>query len=241
MLQKNIGSTEQKTKVTKNLIEKYIDEVYLTGINHQILEEGKKISNNLLSLVKQDRFLGTLLDQYENEASIFKGHLFLTTILSVVTCQTLDWRSERTINTITISAMFHDIGKIKLPLDLREKPVELMEKHELTLYRKHTAYGVELLSGNPLITEAIRQVVYQHHEYTDGSGFPNGLSGLKIYPPAKVVGLCSEFATFLIQNKISPLEGVKKFFGLTGNIAKFEASVLRAFLKNFQQDKRALT
>ncbi len=78
-----------------------------------------------------------------------------------------------------IGALLHDIGKMVIPEDILNKPGALTND-EFSAMKKHVANGVDFLRDNPRISTTAIQVVSQHHERFDGSGYPNRLSGNNI-------------------------------------------------------------
>ncbi len=81
--------------------------------------------------------------------------------------------------TVLLSAgLLHDIGKLKIPLEILTKPGKLTDE-EFKLMKKHSKYGYDILKTKPLDAR-IALVALQHHERYDGSGYPYGLSGDEI-------------------------------------------------------------
>jgi DNA-binding response OmpR family regulator len=110
----NIPSADTRTKVntTKNLAEKYIEEVYTSGLKPQLIEEGKKICQNMYTLIKKDPDLASLMAMYEEYDPPAYAHLFLVSFLASITCQNLEWSSQRTVEIIAFGSLLHDIGKL---------------------------------------------------------------------------------------------------------------------------------
>lgn len=234
---KNVAPIEKKVGYTKTVVEKYIQEVYTTGFKPGLVDEGKKICENIYNIVQKEQDLHKILKSYEDYDPPAFAHLFLVSFFSVITCKNLDWAGSRTTEVVALASLFHDIGFLKLPPGLREKPVNTMSKKEIELYHSHPQLGAEMLSKFPSIPVAATQIVYQHHEYVNAEGFPNNLNGTKIYPLAKIVGLCDAFAEFLIENKLSPLEGLKQFASYRSNITKFDPAIFKALVLGFVKEK----
>jgi len=100
--------------------------------------------------------------------------------------------SEPELSALTLSALLHDIGKIRVPEELLMKPGKLSEE-EMRLVRKHTVYGYELLRETKGITHRIALVALQHHEREGGSGYPFGLKQDKIDPFSSIVAVADVF------------------------------------------------
>jgi len=88
---------------------------------------------------------------------------------------------------IFVAAMVHDIGKIEIPSEILAKPGKLSSL-ESKLVQKHAEAGKRILSQ--IKTEwPIDEIVYQHHERLDGSGYPRGLMSGEILLAAKIIAV----------------------------------------------------
>jgi len=87
--------------------------------------------------------------------------------------------SKETIREIALGGLLHDIGKAHVPEAILNKPGKLTDD-EFAKMQSHVNASLHLLQGVPGISEVTRQVVAQHHERIDGSGYPNRLSGKEI-------------------------------------------------------------
>lgn len=80
------------------------------------------------------------------------------------------------IQTLATGGLLHDIGKAKIPLAILDKPCGL-DPDEFAVMKFHTVYGDSFLRDHTTVSPAIRSLVRHHHEYLDGSGYPDGLKG----------------------------------------------------------------
>jgi HD-GYP domain-containing protein (c-di-GMP phosphodiesterase class II) len=86
-----------------------------------------------------------------------------------------------------MAAMVHDIGKISIPSEILTKPARL-NPVEFALVKRHPESSYIILKDIPY-TWPIADIVRQHHEKLDGSGYPLGLKGDAILPEAKVLAV----------------------------------------------------
>jgi len=84
--------------------------------------------------------------------------------------------SEREIKELALAAFFHDIGKMKIPKEVLNKPAKLDVK-EMEIMRRHTSIGYRYIKENFEVPDRIARVALDHHERYGGKGYPNGLSG----------------------------------------------------------------
>ena len=95
------------------------------------------------------------------------------------------------LEEIEIACLFHDVGKIRVPDAILHKhgPLSAKERAEM---KKHAEYGSELLSKAPSLFKYI-PTVRHHHEWYDGTGYPDGLAGDKIPKSAAIVSLADAY------------------------------------------------
>lgn len=94
---------------------------------------------------------------------------------------------------IFYASPMHDIGKLGIPDHILLKPAPLSE-NEWQIMKTHTTLGREILSGNnsPYL-EMGAQIAMSHHEYWDGSGYPQGLRGDEIPLAARIMTICDVY------------------------------------------------
>jgi putative nucleotidyltransferase with HDIG domain len=98
------------------------------------------------------------------------------------------------------AAMFHDIGKARIPLAVLDKPGRL-DPEERALIETHPAAGYEVLKGNVGVSAEILDAVRHHHEYLDGSGYPDALCAARISDIVRILTISDIFAA-LIEHRV---------------------------------------
>lgn len=111
--------------------------------------------------------------------------------------------AEPDIERLYSAAMFHDIGKAKIPLTILDKPAAL-DAHERALIETHPAAGYEVLKGNAGISPEILDAVRHHHEYLDGSGYPDALSDASISDVVRMLTIADIFAALIEHRHYKP-------------------------------------
>jgi PAS domain S-box-containing protein len=95
--------------------------------------------------------------------------------------------SEEKINVINMTAAIHDIGKIIVPVEILVKPTKL-STIEFDIIKVHPQTGYDIVK-NIDFPWPIAQIILQHHERINGSGYPQGLTGKDIMLKAKIIGV----------------------------------------------------
>jgi putative two-component system response regulator len=118
------------------------------------------------------------------------GHLERVRCLALNLALALNWNSEEIV-ILEFGAILHDIGKIIVPSRLLKKTGPL-DDEEWKLMRQHPQVGAKMLDGVDHLKTAIPYVLY-HHEWWNGSGYPNGLSGNQIPREGRLLAIVDAF------------------------------------------------
>jgi len=114
------------------------------------------------------------------------GHQRRVSELACAIGRKLDLPEER-IDGLAVAGLLHDIGKISIPAEILSKPTRLSET-EFALIKGHPQVGFDLL--RPIqFPWPVAQIVLQHHERMDGSGYPQGLTGEEILLEARILAV----------------------------------------------------
>lgn len=114
------------------------------------------------------------------------GHQERVTELAVAIAKEMHFTEDH-LKAVRIAGMLHDIGKIYVPAEFLSRP-GLISRNELNVLRDHTEAGHEILKGIAF-EYPIADIIMQHHERMDGSGYPLGLSGDRILLEARIIGV----------------------------------------------------
>ena len=114
------------------------------------------------------------------------GHQRRVAELACAIALELGWDEAR-LKSLRIAARLHDIGKIILPAEILAKPGRLSEI-EMQLIRQHAAAGAEVVSSIGF-EQNVAEMIHQHHERLDGSGYPAGLRDGEILPEARILAV----------------------------------------------------
>jgi len=95
--------------------------------------------------------------------------------------------SEETQATVLMAGVVHDIGKIQVPAEILANPGHLSAA-QFEIIKMHPSAGYDILKEISF-TQPIAEIVKQHHERLDGSGYPDGLTGDNILIEAQIIGV----------------------------------------------------
>lgn len=144
------------------------------------------------------------------------------------------------IEGLNLACLVHDFGKIKVPAEILTKP-GLLDDIEFSLIKQHCQIGFEILK--PIdFPWPIAQIVLQHHERLDGTGYPHGLKGGEILLEAKVLGVADVVEAMVSHRPYraalgvgAALEEISRYRGV-----RFDESVVDACVKLFREQGYSL-
>ena len=135
------------------------------------------------------------------------GHQERVTQLATAIAKEMNFGEDH-IKAIQTAGMLHDIGKIYVPAEFLSRPGKI-SAHELSVLRDHANAGYEILKtieyGYP-----IAEIVYQHHERMNGSGYPRGLSGDQILIDASIIAVADVVESIASPRPYRPSLGTTK-------------------------------
>lgn len=114
------------------------------------------------------------------------GHQRRVALIAAEIAKKLSWPQEK-IEGLYLAAMVHDIGKMAVPSDILTKPTHLTNL-EMQLVKEHVETGYQILKDIPF-PWPIAEMVRQHHERLDGSGYPRKLTSEAILDEAKILAV----------------------------------------------------
>ncbi len=135
------------------------------------------------------RDLMRLADDVELKDKGSADHCARVSRLAVKMGRRLDLSSDRLL-LLDYGAYLHDLGKVKVPLEILLKPTRLTEA-EWVIIKKHPTYGRELVEGTAM--SDVGPILEQHHERFDGSGYPHGLAGAEVLTESYLVAVADSF------------------------------------------------
>jgi HD-GYP domain-containing protein (c-di-GMP phosphodiesterase class II) len=168
------------------------------------------------------------------------GHESRVADIAVAIGKEMGWPGER-LHGLYVAAQVHDIGKISIPAEILTKPTKL-SAGEWALIREHPETGYAILKNIPF-GWPIAEIVRQHHERLDGSGYPLSLKGDAILPEAKVIAVADMVEAMASHRPYRPaiklniaLKQIKREAG-----SKLDAEAVRVCAALFREKRLVLT
>jgi HD-GYP domain-containing protein (c-di-GMP phosphodiesterase class II) len=169
------------------------------------------------------------------------GHQLRSTDLARAIATEMGLPQEK-IDGIRMAGSIHDIGKLSIPAEILSKPTRLTEL-EFSLIKEHSQKGYDMLKDveSPW---PLAEIVYQHHERMDGSGYPRNLKGDDILMEARIMAVADVVESMASHRPYRPalgieaaLEEIKKNKGILYDDAVADACLRLFQEKDFQLER----
>jgi len=135
------------------------------------------VENMTLSVLRNSGALTSLARVKQKDNYTFQ-HSVSVGVLLINFCQHLGLGRE-IIQQAAVGGLLHDIGKMKTPIGVLNKPAKLSDE-ELLIMKQHVMHGIAILQNTTGVTPLSLSIAAQHHERVDGSGYPARLKGNEI-------------------------------------------------------------
>ncbi|MEZ8393111.1 HD-GYP domain-containing protein [Vibrio cyclitrophicus] len=138
---------------------------------------------------------------------------------------------------LVIGALVHDIGKITIPSQILNKPGKLMPA-EYKLLQSHSEVGAKIFH-EVIFPWPIVEMIEQHHERLDGSGYPNGFKGNEILLEARIIAVADTFDAMASDRPYRKAVGAEKAINTLerGRNKLYDPCVVDAFLTCYKEDE----
>lgn len=196
-----------------------------------------KVEEQIVNLAKaaaenRELFVGTvkaLAAAIDGKDKYTRGHSERVARISVAMGKRLGM-NEVELDTLRMSALLHDIGKIAIDDAILKKPAALTDA-EYEIMKTHPQRGYKIMSQIPAMKDFLPGM-YMHHEMVNGKGYPQGLTGDEIPLQAKIISVADTFDAMTIDRPYSKgmelLKALETIRGLVGT--RYQADVVEALV-----------
>jgi PAS domain S-box-containing protein len=194
---RTVKDEQGKILYTEGLIEDITIRKHAEEQLHQTLESLKKAVGTTI---------GVLVSAVESRDPYTAGHQKRVADLARTIATEMGLPHD-TIEGIRLTGSIHDIGKLSIPAEILSKPAKLTNI-EFSLVKEHSRIGYEMLKSveSPW---PLAQIIYQHHERMDGSGYPRNLKGDEIIMEARIMAVADVVETMASHRPYRPALGIE--------------------------------
>jgi putative nucleotidyltransferase with HDIG domain len=168
-------------------------------LEQELIESLIKLQVTMLQTIEAISSMAELRDPYT------AGHQKRVTQLALALAQEMGLAPDR-IEGLRVASLIHDIGKIVVPAEILNRPGKLSE-YEMNIVRIHSEAGFDIIKKIDF-PWPVAQVVLQHHERLNGSGYPQGLQGVDILPETKILAVADVVEAMASHRPYRPSLGI---------------------------------
>jgi putative nucleotidyltransferase with HDIG domain len=212
------AAEEEHEKLTQNL----------KMLSEELKNKNEELLIRLQQTINTISIIGEMRDVYT------AGHQRKVALLSCAIAREMKL-PEDVIYNISVGALIHDIGKINIPTDILNKPGKISNL-EYQILQSHVKYSYDIVKVIDFPHKVI-EMIQQHHERLDGSGYPQGLIGDQIILESRILAVADVVEAMSSHRPYRPslgldvaLEEISKNKGI-----KFDSDVVDACIKLFRE------
>ncbi|NLI58972.1 MAG: HD-GYP domain-containing protein [Clostridium sp.] len=195
-------------------------------------EKVKKVVDSVINMADEKMDLIRSMNQIRSSDEYLYTHSMNVAMLSMLIGKWLKYEDKK-LQALVQAALLHDIGKIKVPLEILNKPGKLTDA-EYEEMKKHSEYGYRMLEEKGNISMDICLAVLMHHEREDGSGYPIGAKSNRIHDFAKIIAVADIYDAMTSERVYKERESPFEVFELMEEktIGQLSVEVVLTFLNN---------
>jgi putative nucleotidyltransferase with HDIG domain len=194
--------------------------------------DAKKVVDDMTESIMRNRDALLCLTQLKSKDEYTSLHSINVCVLCLTFGRHMGYQ-KIDLKILGIGALLHDIGKMKIPNEILNKPGKLTNE-EFEIMKKHTIYSAEILSKTHDLPQRALEIPLQHHERYNGTGYPKGLKGDEI----GVFGMISSIVDVydaVTSNRVyhtglQAHEALKRMYEWRGN--DFHPTLMERFIQN---------
>jgi putative nucleotidyltransferase with HDIG domain len=196
------------------------------------ITDRKRIEDGQLSLTRSA--VNALASSVETCDQYTFGHQERVATIAVAIANLLGLVKAE-VDTIWLAARIHDVGKLAIPAEILSRPGRL-KPAEMELVRQHAQESANMLERVDF-PEEVRELVLQHHERLDGSGYPRGLRGDEILMGARIITVSDVVEAMASHRPYWPAPGIELALKelRRGSGSLYDPDVVNACLRAFRE------
>ncbi len=184
-----------KTKLLASTVEDCLSALGKKGFTS--ISNLTKVSHLLMELNETTGSFEGVLNMLAELPATDARHPMATCMISLILAEELQMNHRAALEKLALGALIHDIGLKFVPPEILQKPRHMWTPDELAIYEQHPLKGVEMLRDLKDVSNDVLLIVAEHHETSQGTGYPKKLRDVKISPLGRIVALADCFAELL--------------------------------------------
>lgn len=180
------------------------------GFNDDVYSHAKLVNHALMSFLKDNSAMTDLIERFGTQSGDGVAHSMMVSMVSVMIGMKHEWVRPATLEKLSLGGFLHDLGSAKLPLEILNKKESQLTRDERIIFESHVDIGAQFLINARTVPDDVVLMVSEHHERSDGSGFPKKLKDVHISPLARIVALANAFVD-RVSEESKPLSAIAAY------------------------------
>lgn len=175
------------------------------GVNENTANKVRKSIDSNIKNLKKIKGLGSFLEKMMRGNSFLSEHSLMISYIAGQICMQTPWANASAIEKLSMAAILHDafleddrLAKVRT---LNKEEIEEFSDEEVEKIKNHPAEAARIITDGESILPDVDNIIIQHHERPDQSGFPRGIGGLNISPLSCIFIIAEDFVTNIYGKK----------------------------------------
>ncbi len=193
------------------------------------IQQANIVVKNITESLSRNPDAMVLLGSIKSHERAAEAHAMNTCILSITLGRFMRF-SPKMVDELGLAALLHDVGEVKIPVELIRDGAKTPE--EVELVKGHPEFGAEILLGAKGIPNSVVDVAFSHHEQVDGKGYPRGLASEGISTFARIVAIIDTYDRLTQgrdEKNVSPTEALRYLYLYRDKF--FDGRITEVFIK----------
>jgi putative nucleotidyltransferase with HDIG domain len=208
-IEKNLTPHERITKI-EQIGASFTKYLYEGELTKSCVRKAEQLAESVVECVREDPTCIQQISGLANHDMYTYLHSIRVSAYSTAIALSMGIDDPEHLKLIALGAIFHDIGKIDVPMTIINKQGPLLET-EWQMMRSHPVTGLTRVEGS-VLHQVCREIILHHHERLNGSGYPHGLEKNSLLPEVQIATLADIFDALTssrsYQNKRSRFEAL---------------------------------
>ncbi|WP_144206698.1 HD-GYP domain-containing protein [Shewanella donghaensis] len=198
-LRRSLKKTEQQFDRSLAMMRSTVSKLGSRPLNS--VNDAKDMISNMTSMLMSSDDLVLHLMSDVKPGDLIYHHSMNVSVMCMMLAKGLKWEREE-IELVGLGALFHDVGKLKIPSNILNKQVPLSTP-EKNLLKQHPLMSLNFLKLADTFPEPAKAMIANHHEFLDGSGYPKGLKADKLDKFSQLITVVNEYDDLCNGTKLS--------------------------------------
>ncbi len=224
---------KELNKEYKIILDRFKNIYFNAKVGKKIMTEelNDSVDSLVNEVVKSNNILSRLRQIEVNDEYTYK-HSINVSLISTMIGKWMNMTQEE-LNDLALAGLLHDVGKSQIPNEILNKPGKLTNE-EFKIIKEHAKLGYNIVKNIPNLGENIHYGVLEHHERSDGKGYPLGLKGDEIHTFGKIIAVADVYDAMtsnrIYKDKVSPFKVAELIFN--NSFGELDPIIANVFLKN---------